>query len=88
MLGPCVSVNTRLPWFFVPCVLAVVVKQCACVHTAGNCGNSGRLSKVEANLLKRYITTLQLFDKPEVQQRALDFVLHSEQRNHGVCGIK
>ena len=68
--------------------MALMVEQCACVHTAGNCGNSGRLSKVEANLLKRYITTLQLFDKPEVQQRALDFVLHSKQRSHVVCGTK
>ncbi|DBA85626.1 TPA: hypothetical protein ACH3X1_005203 [Trebouxia sp. C0004] len=31
----------------------------------GSCGNSGRLNKIEANLLKRYQTSLQLFNKPE-----------------------
>ncbi|DBA89023.1 TPA: hypothetical protein ACH3X2_000238 [Trebouxia sp. C0005] len=46
----------------------------------GSCGDSGRLDKTQANLLKRYQTSLQLFDKPEVQQRALNFVLDAGQQ--------
>lgn len=45
----------------------------------GSCGDSGRLDKTQANLLKRYQTSLQLFNKPEVQRRALDFVLNAGQ---------
>ncbi len=46
----------------------------------GSCGDSGRLDKSQANLLKRYQTSLQLFNKPEVQQRALNFVLNAGQQ--------
>ncbi len=53
-----------------------------CVLLAGNCGDSGRLDKGQMNLLKRYQTSLQLFDKPEVQQSALTFVLKTTQQNH------
>lgn len=46
----------------------------------GSCGDSGRLNKTQANLLKRYQTSLQLFNKPEVQQHALNFVLNAGQQ--------
>lgn len=46
---------------------------------AGSCGDSGRLDKTEASLLKRYQTSLQLFNTPEVQQCALDSVLKAGQ---------
>ena len=49
--------------------------------TAGNCGNSGRLDKAQADLLKRYQTRLHLFDKPEVQHGALSFVENVIQRH-------
>lgn len=50
----------------------------------GNCGDSGRLDKAQVDLLKRYQTHLHLFDKPEVQQRALAFVrsVINKHQNH------
>lgn len=53
---------------------------------AGNCGDSGRLDKAQADLLKRYQTRLHLFDKPEVQQRALNFVQSVVRPHHDSTG--
>lgn len=52
----------------------------------GNCGDSGRLDKAQADLLKRYQTRLHLFDKPEVQQRALNFVQSVVRPHHDSTG--